>query len=75
MPTYKRSMKYKILRAFICGSVTRKEFLNCVTQIPIDFSASHLKSGWAKRPIIGKMYGPKYIEKFRPDIQELYLFG
>ena len=43
--------------------------------VPADFSAPHLKSGWAKRPRIGKMYGPKYIEKFRPDIQELYLFG
>lgn len=37
---------------------------------PQEFQAPEFTSGWAKRPKIGKMYGPKYIESYREIIVE-----
>jgi hypothetical protein len=38
--------------------------------VPVQFC-----NGWAKRHKIGAMYGPKYLEKYRTEISEMYLFG
>jgi hypothetical protein len=44
--------------------------------VPQEFSVPvQFYDGWARRPKIGEMYGPKYMEEFRSEIAELYLLG
>ena len=44
--------------------------------VPQEFSMPvQFYDGWARRPKIGEMYGPKYMEQFRSEIAELYLLG
>lgn len=44
--------------------------------VPHDFVvAVEFRNGWAQRPKIGAMYGPKYVEQYRTEITEMYLFG
>ena len=42
---------------------------------PQEFQAPEFTCGWAKRPKVGKMYGPKYMEAYREIIENLYNLG
>lgn len=42
---------------------------------PQDFLAHEFPSGWAKRPEIGQMCGPKYVDAYREVIGCLYNLG
>lgn len=43
---------------------------------PADFVPDFVfNKGWAKRPQVGKMYGPKYLEPYKVEKENLYNFG
>ena len=44
----------------------------CPEDFVPDFS---FNKGWAKRPQVGKMYGPKYLEPYKIEIENLYNCG
>lgn len=55
------------------------ESLDNSLPLPPDFDKNKIvdlfRKSWAKRPPRGQMYGPKYIERFRNEIYEMYEAG